>query len=180
MKELSLHILDIVQNSVAAGAKFITLDLIEDVNTDLLEFSIKDDGCGMTEETLKKVTDPFTTGRTTRRVGLGIPLLKAAAELTGGGLELTSEPGVGTTVTARFVYDSIDRQPLGNMAETILGIIISYENIDFVYYHRVNEKEFTIDTREIKGILGEVSLNEPEVVLWLSGFLNENETELYK
>ncbi len=180
MKELSLHILDIVQNSVAAGAKFITLDLIEDVNTDLLEFSIKDDGCGMTEETLKKVTDPFTTGRTTRRVGLGIPLLKAAAELTGGGLELTSEPGVGTTVTARFVYDSIDRQPLGNMAETMLGLIISYENIDFVYYHRVNEKEFTIDTREIKGILGEVSLNEPEVVLWLSGFLNENETELYK
>lgn len=180
MKELSLHILDIVQNSVAAGAKFITLDLIEDVNTDLLEFSIKDDGCGMTEETLKKVTDPFTTGRTTRRVGLGIPLLKAAAELTGGELELTSEPGVGTTVTARFVYDSIDRQPLGNMAETILGIIISYENIDFVYYHRVNEKEFTIDTREIKGILGEISLNEPEVVLWLSGFLNENETELYK
>ena len=180
MKELSLHILDIVQNSVAAGAKFITLDLIEDVNTDLLEFSIKDDGCGMTEETLKKVTDPFTTGRTTRRVGLGIPLLKAAAELTGGGLELTSEPGVGTTVTARFVYDSIDRQPLGNMAETMLGLITSYENIDFVYYHRVNEKEFTIDTREIKGILGEVSLNEPEVVLWLSGFLNENETELYK
>lgn len=180
MKELSLHILDIVQNSVAAGAKFITLDLIEDVNTDLLEFSIKDDGCGMTEETLKKVTDPFTTGRTTRRVGLGIPLLKAAAELTGGELELTSEPGVGTTVTARFVYDSIDRQPLGNMAETMLGLITSYENIDFVYYHRVNEKEFTIDTREIKGILGEVSLNEPEVVLWLSGFLNENETELYK
>lgn len=180
MKELSLHILDIVQNSVAAGAKLITLDLTEDVNTDLLEFSIKDDGCGMTEETLKKVTDPFTTGRTTRRVGLGIPLLKAAAELTGGGLELTSEPGVGTTITARFVYDSIDRQPLGNMAETILGLITSYENIDFVYYHRVNEKEFTIDTREIKGILGEVSLNEPEVVLWLSGFLNENETELYK
>ncbi len=180
MKELSLHILDIVQNSVAAGAKFITLDLIEDVNTDLLEFSIKDDGCGMTEETLKKVTDPFTTGRTTRRVGLGIPLLKAAAELTGGGLELTSEPGVGTTVTARFVYDSIDRQPLGNMAETMLGLITSYENIGFVYYHRVNEKEFTLDTREIKGILGEVSLNEPEVVLWLSGFLNENETELYK
>lgn len=180
MKELSLHILDIVQNSVAAGARLIMLDLIEDVNTDLLEFSIKDDGCGMTEETLKKVTDPFTTGRTTRRVGLGIPLLKAAAELTGGGLELTSEPGVGTTVTARFVYDSIDRQPLGNMAETMLGLITSYENIDFVYYHRVNEKEFTIDTREIKGILGEVSLNEPEVVLWLSGFLNENETELYK
>lgn len=180
MKELSLHILDIVQNSVAAGAKLITLDLIEDENTDLLEFSIKDDGCGMTEETLKKVTDPFTTGRTTRRVGLGIPLLKAAAELTGGGLELTSEPGVGTTVTARFVYDSIDRQPLGKMAETMLGLITSYENIDFVYYHRVNEKEFTIDTREIKGILGEVSLNEPEVVLWLSGFLNENETELYK
>ena len=180
MKELSLHILDIVQNSVAAGAKLITLDLTEDVNTDLLEFSIKDDGCGMTEETLKKVTDPFTTGRTTRRVGLGIPLLKAAAELTGGGLELTSEPGVGTTVTARFVYDSIDRQPLGNMAETMLGLITSYENIGFVYYHRVNEKEFTIDTREIKGILGEVSLNEPEVVLWLSGFLNENETELYK
>lgn len=180
MKELSLHILDIVQNSVAAGARLIMLDLIEDVNTDLLEFSIKDDGCGMTEETLKKVTDPFTTGRTTRRVGLGIPLLKAAAELTGGGLELTSEPGVGTTVTARFVYDSIDRQPLGNMAETMLGLITSYENIGFVYYHRVNEKEFTLDTREIKGILGEVSLNEPEVVLWLSGFLNENETELYK
>lgn len=179
MKELSLHILDIAQNSVAAGAKLITVCLTEDTKADFLEFCIKDDGCGMDGETLKKVIDPFTTGRTTRRVGLGIPLLKAAAELTGGGVKISSESGKGTCVTARFVFSSIDRQPLGNMAETMLGLITSYEDIDFVYIHKVNQSKFKLDTREIKEVLGGVRLTEPEVVLWLSEFLKENETELY-
>ncbi|MBE5039992.1 ATP-binding protein [Ructibacterium gallinarum] len=179
MKELSLHILDIIQNSIAAGAALIQLDLTEDSNSDLLMFRITDNGCGMPPEMVRQVMDPFTTSRKTRKVGLGIPLLKAAAEHTGGGICISSEPGRGTVLEARFGYSHIDRQPLGNMAETMLGLVTGYDSIDFVYHHKVNEKEFTMDTREIKSILGEVSLKEPEVMLWLSDFLKENEAALY-
>ena len=144
----------------------------------LLKSRFKKNGKGMSEEMVKKVVDPFTTGRTTRKVGLGIPLIKMAAENTGGSFLLESEPGVGTTLTAIFVLSSIDRQPLGNMAETMLGMVTSYEQVDFLYLHKVNEKEFSFDTREIKKILGDVSLKEPEVYMWLSGYLKEGEAEL--
>lgn len=179
MKELSLHILDIAQNSVTAGAQLIKISVLEDKENDILEFSVEDDGCGMSEETLKKVTDPFVTGRTTRKVGLGIPLLKAAAELAGGGIRLSSHIGKGTKITARFGYSSIDRQPLGDMAGTILGLVTSYEDVDFVYHHKVDTDEFMFDTREIRNILGGVKFTTPEVVLWLSEYLKENETALY-
>ena len=180
MKELSLHILDIMHNSIAAGADTVGLDIIEDTGADLLKFTITDNGCGMSPEMVEAVTDPFTTSRTTRKVGLGVPLLKLAAENTGGGIELTSEVGKGTVISARFGYSHIDRQPLGDMAETMLGVITSYEEITFVYSHKVNDKEFTLDTAEVKAILGGVSLKSPEVVLWLKEYLCENEAELYK
>ena len=179
MKELSLHILDIMQNSITAGADLIKLTLTEDEALDVLRFCIEDNGCGMSEEMVKRVIDPFTTGRTTRKVGLGIPLLKAAAEQTGGGIELSSKKGEGTIITASFGYSHIDRQPLGDMAETILGLITSYEAVDFVYKHKVNANEFLLDTREIRTILGGVKFTEPDVVLWLSEFLRENEAALY-
>lgn len=178
MTELSLHILDIMQNSIAAGASLVRLDLIEDIQADLLEFTITDNGKGMSPELLATVTDPFTTSRSTRKVGLGIPLLKAAAEATGGGISIRSTVGKGTAVTARFGYSHIDRQPLGDMAETMLGLLTSYEAVDFVYHHRVNTAEYTLDTREMKQILGGVSLKEPDVTLWLSEFLKENEAAL--
>lgn len=180
MRELSLHILDIMQNSVAAEASVIELTVVEDTASDILKFTVKDNGKGMSDEMVKNVVDPFTTSRSTRKVGMGIPLLKLAAENTGGGIELSSEVGVGTVISAMFGYSHIDRQPLGDMAETMLGIITSYTEIDFVYKHSVDGRELELDTRQIRGILGGVALNTPEVVLWLGDFLRENEAELYK
>ncbi len=178
MREISLHILDIVQNSVVAGATKIDVTVCEDISSDKLMVKITDNGCGMTKEFLEKVIDPFTTKRTTRKVGLGIPLFKAAAEATSGSFRIESQVGVGTCVTAEFVHSHIDRQPLGNMAETMLGLFTSYENIDFTYRHSVNDKAFEVDTGDIKNALGDVPFSTPEVYLWLSEFLSEGEKEL--
>ncbi len=178
MKEISLHILDIMQNSVAADADLIELAVIENEKEDILSFSVKDNGKGMSEEFLASVTDPFTTGRKTRKVGLGIPLLKNAAELTGGGIEIESKLGEGTTIKANFVYSSIDRQPLGNMSETMHQLITSYEDVDFIYSHKVNDKELLVDTREFKKVLGGVSFKENAVSLWILEYLKEGEAEI--
>ena len=178
MREIALHILDIVQNSVVAGATKIDVTVCEDIASDKLTVKITDNGCGMTKEFLEKVIDPFTTKRTTRKVGLGIPLFKAASEATDGSFGIESQLGVGTCVTAVFTYSHIDRQPLGNMAETMLGLFTSYENIDFTYKHSIGDKVFEVDTREIKNVLGDVPFSAPEVYLWLSEFLAEGEQEL--
>lgn len=178
MKEISLHILDIMHNSITAGASLICLDVIEDEKKDELSFLVKDNGKGMSPEFLKTVVDPFTTGRKTRKVGLGIPLTKQAAEACGGSFNIESEEGKGTIVKAVFGYSNIDRQPLGDMAETMHQLITSFENVDFIYTHKINEKEFYVDTREIKKILGDVSLKENEISLWLLGYLKDGESEL--
>ena len=178
MEELSLHVLDIVQNSISAGATLIEVEIIEDKENDTLTITVKDNGKGMEEKVLNKVTDPFTTGRKTRRVGLGIPLLKLAAEMTGGHISLESEVGVGTKISAVFRLSHIDRQPLGDIASTMHQLIIMNEQTDFLYLHKVGEKEFLLDTREIKKILNGVSLNEHEVMLWLLDFIKENEESL--
>ncbi|MBS7298935.1 MAG: ATP-binding protein [Eubacteriales bacterium] len=180
MEELSLHILDIVQNSVAAKAELIEVEIVEDIEADTLTITITDNGCGMSEEMVKKVVDPFTTGRKTRRVGLGIPLFKLAAELTGGDFEIESELGKGTRILARFGHSHIDRQPLGDIASTMHQLIVMNENTDFLYVHKVNGNEFKLDTREVKEILGGVSLAEYEVMVWLLEYLKENEDSLYK
>ena len=180
MKEISLHILDIMQNSVSADATLIELKVYENTEENILSFSVIDNGKGMSEEFLKVVEDPFTTGRTTRKVGLGIPLLKHACEQTGGSLEITSRVGVGTRVLAKFIYDSIDRQPLGDMAQTMHQLITSFEEIDFLYSHIVDGEEFSIDTREIKKILGDVSLKENAVSLWILEYIKEGEMQLVK
>ena len=171
MREIALHILDIVQNSVVAGATKIGVDICEDTAADKLTVVISDNGCGMSEDFLKKVIDPFTTKRTTRKVGLGIPLYKMAAENTGGSFDIQSKLGEGTVVTAVFGYSHIDRQPLGDMAGTMLGLFTSYEGIDFLYKHRVNQKDFEVDTAELKNVLGDVPFSASEVYLWLSEFL---------
>lgn len=180
MRELSLNILDIAQNSISANASLITIEVAENTVENTLLIGIYDNGKGMSEEQVKSVIDPFFTTRTTRKVGMGIPLFKMAAEQTGGGLEIQSELGVGTQVRAQFKTDSVDFTPLGDVASTIQMLITMNTDRDFIYKHSVNEKEFVCDTREIKEILGDVPLDTYEVSQWLKDFITENTEVLYK
>lgn len=180
MTEISLHILDIVQNSVKAGASLITVDIDENTVGNYLGVTITDNGCGMDSEFLAKVTDPFKTTRTTRKVGMGLSLFKNACEQTGGQFEITSEVGVGTKVKAVFVYDSIDRQPLGDMASTMSAIIGGNPDIDYVYKHDYNGRTFDLSTIEMRKILGDnVKLNEIEVLKWIEDYISEETNNLY-
>ena len=176
MKELSLNILDIAKNSVTAGATRIEI-LVEETPERLL-ISISDNGCGMTPEFVARVTDPFTTTRTTRKVGLGIPLLKMEAQQAGGDLSITSEVGVGTTTSAWFDPGNIDMPPLGDLNSSLLTLIQGSPDIDWVFTHRKGENEYALDTREIREIMGDISLAEPEILGWLSGYIEENEATL--
>lgn len=176
MKELSLNILDIAKNSVTAGASRITIDVIQ---TDTrLTISVGDNGCGMTPEFVARVTDPFTTTRTTRKVGLGIPLLKMAAQQSGGDLTIESQVGVGTTTTAWFDPKNIDMPPLGDVVSSIITLIQGSPEIDFVFTHELLGESYTLDTGEVHEIMGDVSLAEPEILAWLTDYLQENETNL--
>ena len=180
MRELSLNILDIAQNSISAGASLITIEVNENTVEKTLLIGIYDNGCGMSEEQVKSVIDPFFTTRTTRKVGMGIPLFKMAAEQTGGSLEIKSELGVGTEVLAHFNTDSVDFTPLGDVASTIQMLITMNTDRDFVYNLKVNEKEFVCDTRELKAILGDVPLDTYEVSQWILEFIKENTEVCYK
>ena len=178
MTELSLHILDVAKNSTAAKASLVEITVDEDTKNNRLTISINDDGCGMSPDLLKRVRDPFTTTRTTRKVGLGIPLFEQAALQAGGGFDIISAEGSGTCVTAWFVHDSIDRQPLGDMPSTISALIMGSPEIDFIYRHAVNEKDFTLDTREVRQILQGVPLDNIDVIAWISEFITENSNSL--
>ena len=180
MRELSLNILDIAQNSISAGAPLITIEVSENRTDQTLLIGIYDNGRGMSEERVKSVIDPFFTTRTTRKVGMGIPLFKMAAEQTGGSLEIKSELGVGTEVKAYFKTDSVDFTPLGDVASTIQMLITMNTDRDFVYKHIVDGKEFVCDTREIKAILGDVPLDSYEISQWILEFIKENTEVLYK
>lgn len=173
MRELSLNVLDIAQNSIAAGAKLVEIDICEDTAAGLLTIRIADDGCGMTPETLKSVTDPFYTTRTTRKVGMGVPLFRMAAEMTGGGFQIASAPGRGTAVTARFHTGHVDFVPLGDLCSTVTMLICMNTDRDFRYTRQKDEKSFTVDTRELRRILDGVPLDTPEVRAWIQGYLTE-------
>ena len=173
MKELSEHILDIVQNSTAAGAAHIGITLTENVNS-LLTIHIEDDGCGMSPEMLASVTDPFTTSRTTRKVGLGIPLYRMSAEQTGGSLSIESEVGKGTAVTARFHADHLDCPPLGDLPRTVALLVQGNPNVDFSYLHTTPTGRVELNTVLLRETLGdEISLAEPEIFLWICDYLKE-------
>lgn len=178
MTELSLNVLDVAENSVRAGAALIELAVIADTARDLLTITIADNGCGMSAEQLRRVEDPFFTTRTTRKIGLGVPFFKYAAECTGGTFSIHSEEGKGTQVTASFVLSNIDRMPLGDMTGTVHTLITMNPQIDFTYHYRVDEREFTLDTREFRKILGDVPLNEPEVSTYIKEYLTENHAEV--
>ena len=177
MKELSLHILDIAKNSVKAKASVIEIIISEDEGTNLLTIEIKDNGCGMSKEFLEKVRDPFSTTRTTRKVGMGIPLIEAAAVQCGGYVDITSEEGVGTEFKVVFEYNHIDRAPLGDMPGTMQVLISGSPEIDFIYRHEKNGKVFNMDTRELRQVLGEVPLDTPDVLAWIDGFIQEGLSE---
>lgn len=179
MRELSLNILDVAQNSITAGASLIIVEVNENTVDRTLLIGIYDNGKGMSEKQVRSVIDPFFTTRTTRKVGMGIPLFKMAAEQTGGRLEIKSELGIGTEVRAYFKTDSVDFTPLGDVPSTIQMLITMNTDRDFVYKLTVNGKEFIADTREIKAILGDVPLDTYEVSQWLKDFITENTHELY-
>lgn len=184
MKELSLNILDIAENSLKAGAALTEILIFEDEQH--LRLTIRDNGCGMKEEVLKGVTDPFYTTRTTRKVGMGLPLLKLEAEQTGGTFEITSKHEAkfpcdhGTTVTAQFNKDHIDFTPLGDTVSTVLTLIQGHEDRDFLFEHRFKNRAVRLDTRELREQLGDVPLGTYEVLAWIKAYLNEQYGVLYQ
>ncbi len=173
MLTLAAHILDIVENSVRAGAKLIEIGITEDSQNDLLTIDIRDDGHGMSQEVLQKVLDPFYTTKTVRRVGLGLPLLKDAAERAGGSLELESKVNSGTHIKATFGLTHLDRQPLGSISSIIIILIIANSQVDFFYKHRHNDRRFEMDTREIRKEIEDVPINHPEVIKYIRGAIEE-------
>lgn len=174
MKELSLNILDIAQNSVTANSTVIEIEIKENTLKNELFIGIYDDGKGMDEEKLKSVTDPFFTTRTTRKIGLGVPLFKMAAEMTGGKFEIQSSVGVGTKVMAHFDMSHLDFVPLGDICSSVVLLISMNLHIDFIYRFIKDETEFVLDTREIKQMLEGVPLDNPEVMRWMKEYINEN------
>jgi anti-sigma regulatory factor (Ser/Thr protein kinase) len=171
--QLSLHILDALENSVEAGATRIELLIEEDLKRDILRIVIRDNGRGMSEEFAQRALDPFVTTRTTRHVGLGLPLFAAAAQRCDGGLRIESTLGVGTTVTATFQLSHIDRAPLGDMSGTLMAVILSERPVDILYKHRVNRRTFELDTADVRRELGPVPFSHPLVRQWLESVLKE-------
>lgn len=177
MKELSLNILDISQNSVKAGAE--NIEIILDETAEKLSLTIKDDGCGMSREMVENVMNPFCTTRTTRKVGLGIPLLKLAAEQTGGSVSIESvsekdDPAnKGTTVKAEFFTNHLDFTPLGDIVSTVTVMIQGAPDIEWLFVHNTEKGSVELDTRQLREILGEVPLDNLEVIKWIEEYLRE-------
>ena len=176
MRELSMHILDLAQNSISASAKNIEIEVSADTIADLLRIVIRDDGRGMSSDFLAKVKDPFTTTRTTRRVGLGIPMFTEAANACDGDLTIDSIPGNGTSLVATFKLSHIDRAPLGDIASTMMTLIAANPDIHFRYFQRVDKEEFVLDTDEVKAQLDGVPINENAVLKWISEYIETNAT----
>lgn len=178
MKELSLNILDIAQNSIAAGASLIEICLEETEST--LEITVTDDGCGMTREIVERVSNPFTTTRTTRKVGLGIPFFKMEAEMTGGHIEIDSKPVSlypethGTVIKGLFYKSHLDYTPLGDIVSTLCTLIHGADNRDFVFCHSMPGRKIALDTRELRTVLGtDIPLSSPEIISWIHSYLKE-------
>ena len=174
MKDLSLHILDIVQNSIRAKATLIGIEIAEQPDENQLIITITDDGTGMSPEQLQQAIDPFFTSRTTRKVGLGLSLFKQNAEMTGGNFKIESELGKGTKVTAIFGLNHLDRPIMGDLVGTLLILICSSEEINYVFKHQTPSGVFKLDTREVRQMLENVPISNPEVRLFLKELLQEN------
>lgn len=176
MRELSLNILDVTENSLRAGATLVTIDV--DVTEQTITIRIADNGCGMSADFLARVTDPFTTTRTTRKVGMGLPLIKMEAEMSGGTFDITSTPDVGTTVTTTFDTQHIDRPPMGNLAESIVALLPDLGDTRLIFSYRAFGQNLTLDTDEVKQQLDGVPLSTPEVLVFLKEMTEENITTI--
>jgi hypothetical protein len=180
MTDLSLHILDIAQNGIRAGATLMELLINEDEDTQLITITIIDNGSGMTPEELASATDPFYTSRTTRRVGLGLPLFKQNAEKTGGTFNICSTPGTGTIVVASFGMYHLDRPPLGDTANALMLLVSANPTLNFVYRHSSRGKDYLFDTREIKEILNGMSLTDAAVIKMLTDMIRANLEDIHQ
>jgi len=178
LRELALHLLDIAENSVSAQADTIHINVEENHTTDRLRMSVEDNGKGMSAEMVARVTDPFVTSRTTRKVGLGIPLLKAAAEACDGGLTIQSEIGKGTCVTVEFQHSHIDRMPMGNLAATILTLAVGSPEIHWIFTCTVNGQTFEFDNQPVKEALDGVPFSDPAILRYLREVLETGIAEL--
>ena len=178
MEDISLHLLDIVENATGAGATLVEIKLKEDRGRGLLEIVIRDNGSGMDREMVDRVTDPFVTTRTTRRVGFGLPFFKQSAEEAGGDFSIQSEKGRGTEVRATFEMNHIDRKPIGDIGSTMVSLILGNPDIDFSYESNLDGNEIAFDTREIREELGHsVALTDPAVLSLIKGLFEENKGE---
>jgi hypothetical protein len=174
MNDLAMHILDIVQNSISAGAKNIWIEVLVSIARDLLSISVRDDGKGMTPEMVAKVTDPYCTTRTTRKVGLGLPLLRQGAEQAGGSLSIDSTVGVGTTVKAEYGLSHIDRPPMGDLANAYVLLLGANPDINIVLHYTTDEEDFSISTKELDEALDGLPLNDPQVMKLVYEMVSSN------
>lgn len=179
MRELALHLMDIAENSVAAQAKTVHLDVEEETSADRLWMCVRDDGRGMDAEMVRRVVDPFVTSRTTRKVGLGIPLLKAAAEACNGFLEIQSQPGVGTELQVQFQRSHIDRMPLGDIAATMIALLVAHPEIHWIFRYKVDGAEFLFDDAPVKEVLGDMPLTEPDILAYLRETIESGVREVH-
>ncbi|RKD33189.1 ATP-binding protein [Thermohalobacter berrensis] len=179
MKELSLHILDLAQNSLKADANKVIITIVEDLEKNKFIIEIEDDGKGMDKELLKIADDPFFTTRKTRKVGLGLSLMKATAERCDGNFKIESKKNKGTKVLCSLKHDHIDRPPLGNIGETIMILLNNEQSVEIFYRHYYNKKSFTFNTLEVKEMLKDVDIRTNEVLLWIKDYINENIKNLY-
>lgn len=176
--EISLHILDIVQNSIKAGADSIEIKISVHTDTKRIKVEIGDNGCGMSKEQLRQCENPFFTSRTTRKVGLGIPFLKQSAECTGGAFSIWSKEGQGTRITAEYCTDHIDCIPIGDINATIYSLVIMNGKLDFYYQYQVDERQFVLDTKAIREMIGDIPFDSYEISAFIKDFLEENKKEV--
>lgn len=179
MNEISLHILDIVQNAIAAGAGRIEVNVSESGAADRLDVTVADDGCGMDEEQARLAQEPFTTSRKTRKVGLGLPLFKEGCLRCEGEFGIESRPGAGTRVKGSYRLSHIDRPPLGDMADTVFLLVAANPTLDIAFTHSRDGRSHTFDTKEIRRVLGGVELDHPDVLQWVREWLNDAEKDLH-
>lgn len=173
MQEIAMTILDIVQNAIRAKATLIRIHIIDSFQNNKIHIEISDNGCGMSQEMLEKVINPFFTTRTTRSIGLGIPMFKESVEATGGTFSIHSQEGLGTTIIGVYTKDHLDTPPMGNLVETMITLIQYDEHIRYVFKYQENDFEFDLDTLEIQDILDDVPINQPEIILWLKDYIKE-------
>ena len=177
LRDISLHIHDLTENSITAGATLIRIGLFAE--NGMLSLVIQDNGCGMSKELVEKVVDPFTTSRKERKVGMGIPFFKLACEQAGGCFAISSEPGKGTELKGSFVIGNIDRLPLGDVGETVGMLIFAKASIRYVLSMRAGEREFVLDTDEVKAQLDGAPIDDFEIVQWIKEYVNESVSNIF-